>query len=165
MGRDARKGVPDLAIAINPPLDLEAGSLRMEVGINQAYDRYFTSCLREQLQARMGSAPLLPANTTRALDDVFTAAMAGFPNRDAYYAQCSCGPHLKGIRVPTVIITSEDDPIAPAADFLDQVLSPYVQLHVEPCGGHMGYITSNLPDRSWLNYAMEHYLDELLAAS
>ena len=31
--------------------------------------------------------------------------------------------------------------------------------------GHMGYITSNLPDRSWLNYALEHYLTELLATS
>ena len=29
---------------------------------------------------------------------------------------------------------------------------------------HMGYISGNLPDRGWLNYAIEHYLDELLSA-
>ena len=27
----------------------------------------------------------------------------------------------------------------------------------------MGYITGNLPDHTWLNYALQHYLDELLA--
>ena len=90
--------------------------------------------------------------------------MAGFPDRATYYAQCSCGPYLKSIRVPTVIITSLDDPLAPAADLLEQALSPSIHLHVEAFGGHMGYITSNLPDRTWLNYAIEHYLDELLPA-
>ena len=165
MGRDAAKGVPDLAIAVNPPADLEASSRRMGTGFNQAYDRYFTSCLRPELMARLDSAPMLPATTTRDLDRVFTANMAGFPDRDTYYANCSCGPHLHGIGVPTVIITSMDDPLAPAADLLGHVVSPSVQLHVEQYGGHMGYITGNLPDRTWLNYALEHYLEELLSAA
>jgi predicted alpha/beta-fold hydrolase len=164
LGRDGRKGAPDLAIAVNPPVDLETCSLRMGVGLNQAYGRYFAQCLRPELEARRGSKPLQPANTTRDLDGAFTAAMAGFPDRAAYYAQCSCGPHLRNIRVPTVIITSQDDPLAPASDFQSCPLSPQVQLHVEPFGGHMGYITGNLPDHGWLNYALEHYLDELLAA-
>ena len=164
MGRDAALGVPDLAIAVNPPADLEASSRRLGMGLNQAYDRYFTSCLMPELQARPGSAPLLPATTTRAIDELFTARMAGFPDRATYYAECSCGPHLRGIQVPTVIITSQDDPLAPAADLLEHASSPYIQMHVEPFGGHMGYITRNLPDRTWLNYAIEHYLDELLPA-
>ena len=165
MGRDAAKGVPDLAIAVNPPADLEASSRRMGVGLNQAYDRYFANCLRPELLARLGSGPLLEATTTREIDELFTARMAGFPDRATYYAQCSCGPYLKSIRVPTVIITSLDDPLAPAADLLEQALSPSIHLHVEAFGGHMGYITSNLPDRTWLNYAIEHYLDELLPAT
>ena len=144
LGRDAHLGVPDLALAVNPPADLEASSLRMGVGLNQAYDRYFTQCIRPEMEARPGSAPLLPASTVRDLDGVFTAAMAGFPDRAAYYAQCSCGPYLKTIKVPTVIITSLDDPLAPAADLLACPASPSVQLHVEPFGGHMGYITGNL---------------------
>jgi hypothetical protein len=165
MGRDAGKGVPDLAIAVNPPVDLDACSRRMGDGLNQAYDRYFIHCLRPEIEARVDSAPLLPASTTRAFDSVFTAGMAGFPSRDAYYAQCSCGPHFRAIRVPTVIITAMDDPIAPGQDLLDQELSSAIQLHVEPFGGHMGYITGNLPDRGWLNYALEHYLDELIATT
>jgi hypothetical protein len=162
MGRDSSKGVPDLAIAVNPPADLEASSRRLGVGFNQVYDRYFANCLRPELRARPGAADLGPAATTRDLDGQFTARMAGFPDRDSYYAECSCGPHLMGIRVPTVIITSLDDPLAPAADLLNLPRSASIQLHVEPFGGHMGYITSNLADHSWLNYAIEHYLDELL---
>jgi predicted alpha/beta-fold hydrolase len=32
---------------------------------------------------------------------------------------------------------------------------------VERFGGHMGYVSGNLPDRRWLDYALEHYLNEL----
>ena len=65
--------------------------------------------------------------------------------------------------MPTVNITSLGDSLAPTADLLQQEISPSVPLHVEAFGGHMGYITGNLPDHTWLNYALQHYLDELLA--
>ena len=57
-----------------------------------------------------------PTPTLRAFDAAYTAPQAGFPSRDAYYAQCSCGPHLAGIQVPTVILTALDDPFAPGGD-------------------------------------------------
>jgi hypothetical protein len=118
LGRDAAKGVPDRAIAVNPPVDLEACSQRLVSGLNQAYDQYFIHCIRREVQTHPGLMSLIPTRTTRVFDEVYTAAMAGFPDRDAYYAQCSCGPHLGAIRVPTVIISSEDDPLAPAGDIL-----------------------------------------------
>jgi hypothetical protein len=161
LGRDPQEGVPDRAIAVNPPADLDACSRRMGSGLNLLYDRYFIRRIREQVEARIGATPLLPTPTTRDFDAAYAAAMAGFPDRATYYAQCSCGPFLKGIQVPTVIITSEDDPLAPAADLLAVERSPQVHLHVERTGGHMGYVSGNLEDRRWLDYALEHYLNEL----
>ena len=47
--------------------------------------------------------------------------------------------------MPTVILTSLDDPFAPGGDVLGCPLSPAVHLHAEPTGGHMGYLSRNLP--------------------
>jgi predicted alpha/beta-fold hydrolase len=52
--------------------------------------------------------------------------------------------------VPTVIITSRDDPFAPAEAFLNHTVAPSVHLHVERSGGHMGYVSRNLRDRRWV---------------
>ena len=153
--------LPDRAIAVNPPVDLEACSRRLVVGFNRFYDHYFVRRLRRELLARPGAQPLAPTRTLRVLDAIHTAPGAGYPSREAYYAQCSSGPHLAGIRVPTVILTSLDDPFAPAEDVLKCQLPAAVHLHVEPTGGHMGYLSRNLEGFRWLEYALEHYLDQL----
>jgi predicted alpha/beta-fold hydrolase len=158
LGRDAELGVPDRAIAVNPPVDLEACSRRLSRGFNRVYDLYFIRRLRREIMARPGATPLPPFGSMRALDQVYTAPLAGFQTRLAYYDQCSCGPHLKHIQVPTVILSALDDPFAPAGDILKQELAPAVHLHAETTGGHMGYVARNLPDRRWLDYALDHYV-------
>jgi len=67
--------------------------------------------------------------------------------------------------VPTVIITSRDDPFAPAEALLGHAAAPSVHLHVERSGGHMGYVSRNLRDHRWLDYALDHYLGQLLGPS
>jgi hypothetical protein len=157
------EALPDRAIAVNPPADLEACSRRLVRGFNRCYDQYFVRKVRSEALGRPGAEPLPPTPTLRAFDQAYTAPQAGFPDRDAYYAQCSCGPHLAGIRVPAVILTSLDDPFAPGGDVLRFPRSPSVHLHVERVGGHMGYVSRNLKDYRWLEYALEHYLAALTA--
>lgn len=152
---------PDRAIAVNPPVDLEACSRRLVTGFNRCYDQYFVRKVRRAVLGRPGAGPLARTGTLRAFDALFTAPQGGYPSRDAYYALCSSGPHLAGIRVPTVIITALDDPFAPAADLLKWPLSPAVHLHAEPHGGHMGFLSRNLEGMRWLDYALEHYLGQL----
>ena len=161
LGRDGALGLPDRAIAVNPPADLEACSKRLVRGFNLAYDQYFVQRLRREVLGRPGAISLPPTRTLRAFDRVYTAPRAGFPSRLAYYQQCSCGPHLGGIQVPTVIISSLDDPFAPAGDIKKWELPAAVHLHLEATGGHMGYVTRNRPDHRWLDYALLHYVNEL----
>ena len=153
--------LPDRAIAVNPPVDLERCSRRLGVGFNRVYDRYFVRKLTREVMLRPGAEPLGPIASLRAFDASYTAVQGGFPSREAYYAQCSSAPLLRGIRVPTVILTSRDDPFAPAGDILASALSPAVHLHVESTGGHMGYLSRNLKGWRWLDYALEHYLGAL----
>jgi len=161
LGRDGALGLPDRVIAVNPPADLETCSRRLDQGFNQAWDRYFLWCLRQEVEGRSLTPALGPTQTLRAFDQLYTAPQAGFSDCQAYYDQCSCGPHLRHITVPTVIISSLDDPFAPAADLLQRQLSPAIHLHTELTGGHMGYVTRNLPGYRWLDYALEHYVTAL----
>ncbi|MDR3669615.1 MAG: alpha/beta fold hydrolase [Holophaga sp.] len=157
--------LPDRAIAVNPPVDLEACSRRLVTGFNRCYDKYFVRRLRVEVMRRPGARPLPPTGNLRDFDAVYTAPQGGFPSREAYYAECSSGPHLKRIQVPSVILTSLDDPFAPGGDLLKYTLAPAVHLHAEPFGGHMGYLSRNLAGYRWLDYALEHYLGHLLAVS
>lgn len=162
-GRDRHLDLPDLAIAVNPPVDLAACCVRLGRGFNRVYDQYFVRRLRKEVMGRPGGEAARTARTLRAFDAAYTAPQAGFPTREAYYALCSSGPHLAGIQVPTVILSSKDDPFAPAGDIPAQALPEAVHLHVEATGGHMGYITRNLPDHRWLDYALDHYVQALVA--
>ena len=161
-GRDHQLTLPGRIIAVNPPADLEACSLRLVRGFNRVYDQYFVRRLRREVGGRVPPGSLDAVRTLRDFDEAYTAAQAGFKDRADYYARCSCGPHLAGIQVPTVILTAADDPFAPAGDLARQPMAPAVHFHEEATGGHMGYMTRNLPGHRWLDYALEHYLAELI---
>jgi len=160
-GRDGHLGLPDLAIAVNPPADLEACSRRLAHGFNRVYDQYFVRRLRREVRDRPGGAEAMAARTLREFDQVFTAPRAGFRDRADYYARCSCGPHLVGIGIPTVILTAGDDPFAPGGDVARFPRNSAVHLHMEATGGHMGYMSRAVPGYRWLDHALDHYLGAL----
>ena len=65
----------------------------------------------------LDARPRLPRGLSlREFDHRFTAPHGGFADADDYYRRCSAGPHLKRVAVPTVIVTSADDPFVPVAD-------------------------------------------------
>ena len=169
LGQESRLERPDLAIAVNPAAALEKASQRLGRGFNRVYDLRFVNLLRDHVMHRWEAgfleAPIeIPRLATlREFDALYTARAAGFASRDDYYERCTCLPFLRAIRVPTVLLTSLDDPFAPAGDLEGAELSPAVHLHVEATGGHMGYVGRGVPHLRWLDYALDHYLRELLA--
>src|SRR5690606_18818428 len=92
------------------------------------------------------------------------APEAGFEDGADYYRRCSSLPHLAAIRTPTVILTAGDDPFVDARALERAPLPAAVHLHVEPSGGHIGYVASaGLGWTRWLDGALEHYVDQLVA--
>lgn len=160
LGRDHHLAQPDAAIAINPPGDLEACSQRLIRGVNRLYDRRFLNLLREHVRGCPGAPTLPPMRTLRDFDEAYTAPQSGFRDRADYYAQSSCGPHLATVQTPLVLLTSEDDPFAPASDL--GMASSSVHRHIEAHGGHCGYV-GNTPTGThrWMDYAVDHYLTQL----
>jgi predicted alpha/beta-fold hydrolase len=87
-------------------------------------------------------------------DDQYTAPRSGFRDAADYYERCSSEQFLPAIQVPTLLLTSRDDPMIPSELFRRAQLSLSTQLHVAHGGGHLGYLgRSGLdPDGRWLDW-------------
>jgi hypothetical protein len=130
-------------------------------GVNRFYDRHFVRLLREQVEAQRRLVPdapgLEPGRLPRGVfefDDAFTAPVCGFGTAANYYRRCSSAQFIPEIRVATLILAANDDPLVPGAMFAGLQLSPAVKLHLTRSGGHLGFIgrSNGDPDRRWMDW-------------
>lgn len=167
-GLQAAAAQPDAAIAVNPPVDLAACSDAIHRGLNRLYElRFIRRCraaIRQRQEDGLLDRPIRthPFMSLRDFDGAYTSPAGGFQDAADYYARCSAAPHLRRITVPTVILASQDDPFIPWRALLPAQDHPSVHLHLEPCGGHMGYLSEGLPGRRWLPVAVAHYARALV---
>ncbi|CAK7896914.1 monoacylglycerol lipase [[Candida] anglica] len=78
-------------------------------------------------------------------DDTFTSKFFGFNCASEYYRRASPIQRLLKIRVPTVIVSSLDDPIAgnTSLPYSEVQLNPYTMFVTTTIGGHLGWFTSS----------------------
>ncbi len=159
---------PDFGIAVNAPIDLRKTVLAVKRGLSRFYDaRFAIKCRRTVLQLRRDG--LLrpearvppPWSTLHGFDKLYTAPEGGFRDRDDYYETCSAKRWLNRVATPMAMLTAADDPMVDCADYQSADLSPCLFRHIEPAGGHMGYLTAQptpMGNRRWLDYALDHML-------
>jgi predicted alpha/beta-fold hydrolase len=159
----------DGVIAVNPPVDLGRGADALHVGFNRVYERRFVRRMRRAVRERERDGLLaervrIPLGISlREFDELYTAPQSGFANAADYYRRCSSLARLPEITTPTVVLTSADDPIIDPSVYREVELGDSVVLHIEPRGGHVGYLArSGLGYRHWLDAALVHYVDELV---
>jgi hypothetical protein len=80
--------------------------------------------------------------SVRAFDDRFTAPQHGFADAADYYYRAAAMRVVDRIRVPSLVITAEDDPFIALAPFRDPEVTgnPAITLVVTRHGGHCGFI-------------------------
>jgi uncharacterized protein len=148
-------------MAVNPSIDLAACVKGLTGPLTRFYDRYFASLLCRQLVVLRRCRPDGPRagwmrNPRRIFefDQHYTAPAGGFPDADAYYARCSAAQFLCDIRVPTLILSSRDDPLIPAGLFENLQTSESVRIHLTDHGGHLGYVGRRGvdPDGRWMDW-------------
>jgi predicted alpha/beta-fold hydrolase len=141
------KTLPDSAISVNAPINLQRASDLLQQGFNRVYDaKFFLQCRRDVLHNRAPDAPpfKIPRfRTLRDFDNLYTAPAGGFKNREHYYSSCSTADWLDQIATPTLLLTAEDDPFVCVGDYHSAKISPQVFLHIEKFGGHMGYLSKS----------------------
>lgn len=137
------------AAAVSPSVDLDASVGRLEVGgINRLYDLWFLHTLKKKIKEKAAVHPerydvahLQKIKTLRQFDDIYTGPAAGYRDAADYYSQASSIKIARNIRVPTLIIASEDDPLIPISHFRSpEMHNECIQLLATKYGGHAGYI-------------------------
>lgn len=160
----------DSVIAVSPPVDLAFASANLRHWGNRLYDWFFIDKLRKNLQERRARVPDLVDNRLSSFpkrlvhfDDRFLAPVNGFSGARDYYTRASAAPLLAEISIPTLIVSSEDDPVVPARMFRDWRLSSSTELLLLKQGGHLGYLASRPydPDPYWLDWRLAQWIGRL----
>lgn len=175
LGEDADR-VPQAvhrAIAVNPPVDLQESTRTIGRAAGGLYDRYFAKLLYQQMTASprwREDNPLIESGYRPRriveFDDLFTAPRSGFKNAADYYAKSSAAQFVSGIRLPTLILSSRDDPMIPTHMLLALERPECVTLHLTDSGGHLGYVSrlGQDPDRHWMDWRVVEWLTQDLGA-
>jgi predicted alpha/beta-fold hydrolase len=72
------------------------------------------------------------------------------------------GDKLAALKIPATILTAEDDPVIPVAEFRELKLARDTELVIVPHGGHCGFIV-DLSLRSWAEDFVAAHLERALA--
>jgi hypothetical protein len=143
------------AVAISPPIDFLQTNAAFKRGVNKLYDKFFLHKLKGKHRARrevFRHDPAIVAQAERGLtapwleayDELVTAPEGGFGNAHEYYVRSGTADGLAAIRVPTLVLHAEDDPIIPMDMFRERealiAANPALTVIFTPTGGHVGFM-------------------------
>jgi predicted alpha/beta-fold hydrolase len=149
------------AAAVCPSLDLGLCARSLVGRLQKAYERHFVWLLCRQIEANRRLRPDVPPlsadrrpKTLLEFDEAYTGPVCGFGTADNYYTTNSARRHVANIRLPTLILSAEDDPLVPIASFEALDLPDRVLLHRTKHGGHLGYVgrAGVDPDSRWMDW-------------
>lgn len=141
----ALKGV----CAVSPTIDLAACVDALERKQNIAYAFNFVRGLKRRMRRKAALFPndfsLTPLGriwTVRQFDEAYTAPHHGFRDAADYYYRASAMRVIDGIRVPTLILSAEDDPFVPSHPFRAPAVAgnPCITTVVTRHGGHCAFV-------------------------
>ena len=166
-------------MTISVPYDLAAASRYLERPVGRLYAYHFMRRLKPKAldviarfpreTAHLDAAGIRAARSFAEFDTHVTAPLHGFADADDYYTRSSSLRFLPVIRVPTLCISSEDDPFLPAEVVFcaRAAAGSSVRFEVTPWGGHTGFVVGSLPwrPRYWAEEAAVEWLRDAHAAA
>jgi uncharacterized protein len=145
--------------AVCPTLDLAGCVDAIARPGNGLYQRHFVRHLKSRMRRK---AKLFPGQfalngmdrvrTVREFDEAITAPHCGYRDAADYYERASALRVAERIAVPTLIITSKDDPVVPFAAFERPEVAgnPQIQVVATERGGHCSFISRSAgAERYW----------------
>jgi predicted alpha/beta-fold hydrolase len=135
--------------AVSPILEISECVTALERRENVLYEWNFVRGLKRRMKRKGRLQPgvwdlskLDRIRTVREFDEAYTAPYFGFAGAEDYYHRASAMRVIDRVRVPTLIITAEDDPFVPTQPFHDPKVTgnPHITLYVCRHGGHCGFV-------------------------
>jgi predicted alpha/beta-fold hydrolase len=135
------------------------------------YEHYFLRKWRNSLRKKQELFPELygdsnwdEAKGIYAMTRILVEKYTEFDSIDDYLAGYAIhDDYLQQLQTQTTIITAQDDPIIPIADFSSLPAHPSLQLEVHRHGGHCGFI-SNWQMHSWLEQTLAQRINQQIKA-
>lgn len=158
------------SVAVSVPCDLASCSSAFTRPENYLYEQRFMVSLKKKLRIKKKQFPDL-IDTSRlgkvkniyTFDDLYTAPIHGFADADDYYKQCSSKQFLQDIKIPTLIVSSIDDPFLTqeSIPYTEAKNSDYLYLLATKYGGHVGFAW-NLKDNTYSEDMTLQFLEKHL---
>lgn len=154
---DAATSFIRAAAVVSAPYDLTVAGPHIDRVLGGVYAKHFLRRLIEKAVAKERQFPgiidigrVRRSRTIRDFDECATAVLHGFSGADEYWATQGCGQFLHGIRVPTMLLSSADDPLNPASTLprAQAERSPYLIPQFTERGGHVGFVYGATPFRA-----------------
>ncbi len=146
------------AIGISVPCDLASSAEKLCTAPNFIYNRYFLRSLKNKIRLKNKQYPdiypldkLPTVNNIVDFDNAYTAPVNGFKDAQDYYEKSSCKQFLKNIRVPSLLINSEDDPfLTPECYPMEEAAANQnLSLLIPKYGGHVGFADLPMEKQLW----------------
>ncbi|WP_395708636.1 YheT family hydrolase [Reyranella sp.] len=154
------------AASICAPIDLAATCRNMLRPRNRVYHRHILDTMKAEatgegavVSAAERSA-IFGARTVWDYDHVFIAPRYGFASAEDYYERCRPTRFMAGIRIPTLVLASLDDPWIPGALYRAYAWAgnPSLVPLLPAQGGHVGFHgTDSL--QPWSDLAVARFFD------
>ncbi len=157
------------AIAVSVPMDLRASAEKLAQISNTIYMQYLLRPLRARMVEKKSRFPeifdlsgLAGIRTFQEFDRRFTAPMHGFASVDDYWDTSSSIHFAPSIQIPTLVLSSLDDPFLSPSCFPDAIARthPYLFLETPTHGGHVGFIESLNLAQTWLDRRVVQFLNQ-----
>lgn len=144
------------AVAVSPPIEMEAVGEAFRHGLNWGYEQFFLKSLKRKLERKVRLSPggqefapvvamLASIKTLRQFDDLVTAPCNGYVDARDYYTRASSGDDLHRIAVPTLIVHAQDDPFLPYGMYAPRMEAIRSNSHLTALfpehGGHVGFLS------------------------
>jgi predicted alpha/beta-fold hydrolase len=159
--------------AVSPTLELASCMDLLERPSNLIYELHFVLDLKRRMRNKARLFPhlydvrgLRNLWSLRRFDDRYTAPHNGYRDAADYYHRAAALRVAAKIRVPTLLITSEDDPFIAVEPFRDPAVTtnPAISVVITRHGGHCGFVErpSNGYDGYWAEQAVVDFVEERL---
>ena len=172
LGEKGDKSPLSAAMAVSVPFDLANTAQHLTTGFSRVYQRHLISLVRKKVLAKHKEMPLPmdleafnQARTFYHVDNM-AAKLHGFDSADDYYDKASARQFLKVIKVPTLVLHSENDPFMTQEAIPSQSeLSENVTLELTKKGGHVGFVYGKNPlkPKYWIDKRFREFFSTVLA--
>jgi predicted alpha/beta-fold hydrolase len=159
------------AVGVSPTIDLARCVEAIERPANYPYQWNFVRNLRARMRRKAAAWPGLfdlrrldDIWTIREFDDVYTAPHHGFAGASDYYARASAIRVIDRIRIPTLLLTADDDPFVPPDPFDAPLVRAHAQVRIERGGGHCGFVGEEAAasDGYWAEATAIAFLEQVM---